>query len=375
MKRKTLVLCAAMLIFAVLAGIANGAGRLATSSPSSDTHALNKPPLRVAMLLPLTGPGADGAAYSKEGFELALDEIRAEGGKIELLYEDTQTTPKTAVTIYQRLQTLSDPPKVIVPQLSSVMKALQPLLKGDNLTVCTGVSTPGVTDINKRIFRVFLSAEGIGQFAANWSIIKGAKSVTVVYVNDEYGLLTLQSFRKVFETEGRVVTAEPFSLIEKDFRVQWQRLLKNNPDGLFIAGYGPGYVAVLNQLRVLDYSGIIITDWSLTAPEYFSATQGIREGAYVVSVPPALRFVEKYQNKFHKQGSLLNAGFSFDTLILIWKAYQSSDGTPQGMSKAILKMKKYPGLMPVKGFDDTGDIKISYSVLEVRNGSLVSPEK
>lgn len=337
-------------------------------------HIVAPESLRVAVLLPLTGPGATGAKYSQEGFQLALSEIEQDGGKVVLEFEDTQTNPKTAVSIYQAMQTKAAPPKVIVPQLSSVMKALRPMLATDNLTVCTGVSSPNVADPSANIFRVFLSAPGVGRTAAEWAAEIKLKSLCVIYVNDEYGQSVLTATQKQFEQTGGSMASEPFSLLEKDFRTQWQKILQSNPDGVFITGYGPGYIAVLNQLREVGYSGAIITDWSITAPDYLKATQGVRDGTYVVTVQASDDFVRKYEEVYERECSALNAGFSYDTLKVIWQAYKNSDGSVSGMSDAILSLKGYPGVMDAKGFGKDGELAISYSVLTIKDGKLTEVE-
>lgn len=339
-------------------------------APKESSTEDSKPPLRISILLPLTGPGAGGAIFSQEGFDLALNEIQANGGKVDISFEDTQTNPKTAVSILQRLQASSSPPNVIVPQLSSVMKAIQPILKDNMLTVATGVSIPDVADSSKNRFRIFLSSTGMGETAAGLVNKSKVTKPCVVYVNDEYGQSCLLNFTKAFEGKETVIS-EPFSLLEKDFRSQWQKIISKNVDCVFVVGYGPGYLTVLKQMREQGYNGMVITDWSITSPGYSKAVAGVLNGAYVVSVRVPQSFIDQYQKTYNKDGSYINAGYSYDTLKTIWYAYSNSDGSIKGMTQALTNMKNYPGIMDTKGIQQNGDMDVRYSIFKIQDGQLV----
>src|SRR6202008_3259792 len=78
--------------------------------------------LKVAVLLPLTGPAASGGVASKEGFELAIEDIRAKhGNNIEVTFQDTESNPTKAVTIYQQVMATRSN-QVVIVELSSVTK-------------------------------------------------------------------------------------------------------------------------------------------------------------------------------------------------------------------------------------------------------------
>lgn len=338
----------------------------------------NKPSLNISVLLPLTGPGASGAKFSKEGFLLAKKEIVSNGGDLKLSFEDTQTNPKKAVSIVHRLNNSPFPPNVLVPQLSSVMRAIEPMVSNEMLTVSTGVSIPNVTDSSKNRFRIFISSEGIGTTAANWVKKQKLKSPCVIYVNDEYGQSCLTSFIKNFDSSKNTISYEPFSIIEKDFRIQWKKIIMNKNDCVFIAGYGPGYLAVIKQMREQGYNGKVITDWSITSPDYMTATQKISNGFFVISVKVPNNFVSLYEDTYKRSASYINAGYSYDTLMCIWNSYINSDGSVKDMSNKIITFnskEKYPGLMDSNGIQANGDLSVNYSIFKINNGNLIGTTK
>lgn len=366
MKRNAIYILAAIALCVVAAGYF-----FSQSNYTLSTADNTKKTLEIAVLLPLTGPGANGAQYSKEGFEMAMEDITAAGGNVIIKYEDTQTNPKTAVSIYQQLQLGSTKPQVIIPELSSVTKALKPLLKNDFLTVATGVSIPNIADPASQLYRVFLSAEGVGNTGAEYALHAGHKSVAIVYVNDEYGQSSMTAFKNKFEENGGEVFTESFSILEKDFRTQWQKILHNSPTSLFITGYGPGYLTVLKQLRDTKFDGLIMTDWSLTSPEYLKATGGVRDGTIVVTVIHNTAFEKRYQDKYKKRGFMVNVGYSYDTLMCIWEAYEKSDGSVHKMAKSFGAIKNLPGFMGDLSITPSGDVTVNYSLLKIDRGRLL----
>ncbi len=59
--------------------------------------------IKVGVLLPLTGDAASYGTNSKNGIEIALQEINQEGNKIELIYEDGKCVGKDSVNAIQKL--------------------------------------------------------------------------------------------------------------------------------------------------------------------------------------------------------------------------------------------------------------------------------
>src|SRR5580700_8149921 len=69
-------------------------------------------PLRIGMVLPVTGPAADSGKYALTGAKIALDRINKAGGilsrQVELATEDDQTTNPGAVLAFSKLAAQPD---------------------------------------------------------------------------------------------------------------------------------------------------------------------------------------------------------------------------------------------------------------------------
>jgi branched-chain amino acid transport system substrate-binding protein len=367
-------ICQAQFLLVLILGLTCGCGR---TEDSREHTGAQKPKLKVAVLVPLTGPAASGGVSSKEGFELAIDELRrVHGDIIDVSFEDTQSNPQTAVTIYRQIMTTKRP-QVVIVELSSVTKAISPLLDDKSvLAVATAVAVPNIAAPDRFLYRVFPTSDGVAGAAAGYAISNGHRSASIVYVNDEYGVGSMNSFKQRFEEGGgNVVTSEPFSLLEKDFRTQWAKILQGNPPCLWITGYGPGYLAILNQLREQDYRGLIMTDWSLSAPDYFHATQGVRDGTIVVMPQCSPTLATRYREKYGKDGFMVNVGYSYDCLNMVWMAYADSSGALPDLATTFSATKNFKGAMGTISIQPSGDATAQYIVQKVERGQLVPLNK
>ena len=114
--------------------------------------------VKIGAILPLTGDAAKYGESAKEGIELAIKEINAEGGvkghKIEIIYEDSQGLPTTGVSAFQKLITSNRVPAVIGGLFSSVTLAIAPIANREHVVVLSPTSSaPAITKAGDYIFR------------------------------------------------------------------------------------------------------------------------------------------------------------------------------------------------------------------------------
>lgn len=328
--------------------------------------------LNVLVLIPLTGPAAEYARYSKMGFDLGIQKATADGLSVKVKFVDTKSNPKEATTALQQ-ELLGTRPDAVVPMLSSVTKAVDPILRQNNLlSIANAVAAPGLANPTESRFRMFPTSETVSELAAKAAKDAGAKTTLIVYVNDEYGLGCLTTFKaKAAEASLQLVADEPFTAIEKDFRTQWNRLLALKPDSVFVAGYGPGYVAVLQQLAESRYSGVIITDFTLTAPPVFKAVSGVKEGTLIVAPDTRGEFEQEVLKSFPDAGYFVNIGTAYDAIIALANARRVSQSEKQPVTQTLGKVNVGQGAFGPVRFASNGDQIIPLSVYVVRDGSIV----
>jgi ABC-type branched-subunit amino acid transport system substrate-binding protein len=243
-------------------------------------------------------------------------------------------------------------------------------LSGDIVTIATCVADERLSDPSNttRLFRVFLATEGMAAKAAEHIQSRGAQKTALVYINDDYGRATAQSFKTFFLAKAdHSVIEETFTLLEKDFRTQWAKLLLEEPSAVFLIGYGPGYFAALNQLRETSYSGMIIADWSLTDPAYILATGGLHSNTEVVAVEWKKGFESAYRSKYGQAGSYVLSGYAHASLDMAWRAYSASDKTIDDFSRQLSSLSNIDTVMGLVTIENNGGVSADYIVLPQTN--------
>lgn len=165
-------------------------------------------PIRIGMLAPLTGPFAQIGKDMVNGAEMYLDEIgRQVGGrKIELIIEDTEGTPATALNKSRKLVEQDKVHVLTGGLLANVGYALQPYIDGQKIPATYPVIA--ADDITQRkpakwIVRTGWATSQPMHAFADWTL-KNTKYRKVVAIGMDYafGYETVGGFQRVFEEGG-----------------------------------------------------------------------------------------------------------------------------------------------------------------------------
>jgi branched-chain amino acid transport system substrate-binding protein len=167
------------------------------------------PPVNVGVIMPLSGPNAQFGINSRNGVELAADEINKAGGiaelggaKINLVVADATSTPTTAGTTAQRLITQQDITAVLGAFASSLTLAISEVTERRDIPLLTMSFADQITGRGyKNIFQVVAKASAIGRaqfdYTAAIAQAAGAKieKIAVMYEDTAYGTAQANGLR------------------------------------------------------------------------------------------------------------------------------------------------------------------------------------
>ncbi|MGH7301171.1 MAG: ABC transporter substrate-binding protein [Candidatus Rokuibacteriota bacterium] len=187
----------------LLALVVLGAAALLPAAPSAQSG-----PIKIGLLVPLSGAFSATGKDMLVGTELYLDEIgRAAGGrKIELIVEDTEGTPATALTKARKLVAQDNVHVLTGGLLASTGYALQPFV--DARRVPTTFPVIAGDDVTQRkpakwIVRTgWATSQPMHPFG-EW-VAKNLKYKRVVTIGMDYafGWETVGGFQRAFEENG-----------------------------------------------------------------------------------------------------------------------------------------------------------------------------
>ncbi len=335
--------------------------------------------MKIGAILPLTGPASSFGQYVKEGIDLAVEEVNRESSiKFSIYYEDSKNQPKEAVSAYNKIVSLEKVP-VVITALSSVASALSPLAsKTKTVQIYVDVAKPNVADGNYS-FRIYPEANGtsgvLSKFAAKQLL---AKTAAVIHINDDYGIASLDVFKKSFASYGgQVVFSETYELLQRDFRPQMIKL-KNigpTPDVIYLNGYGPSFVSLIRQLKESKIKSKLVADVALGLPENLDQAGNAAEGAYFVDGKITPGFVEKFEQRYKKKPSS-DAGYAYDIMKILYSVVKKKGKfSNTSVQEIFLNLKDFPGVMGKISMKSNGDADLEFVVNQVRNGRPIVVEE
>jgi len=326
------------------------------------------PELKIGAVLPLTGPAAANTDYIKKGLDLAAEEVNARGAiRMSIKYEDSKNSPTEGVSVFNRLVMMDKPP-VIVSALSSVTKAIAPMAEPNKTVIIgTAVSLPGVTSPSSYVFRVYPEANGVAGVIARFAREK-YKSAVVIYINDDFGISGAEVFRKDFEENGgKVLLREPYEMAQMDFRTQWGKIKKLNPECVWIIGYGPAYSMIIRQWKELGVKSTLLGDMTMGIPATLASVGGSSEGVVYVDGKMDAAFASRFKSRYQIDATSYS-GYAYDLIMMAAKVAQEKDTTPGMIKDGLAGIKGYNGVMGSITFLPNRDASLEFCLMQIKNG-------
>jgi branched-chain amino acid transport system substrate-binding protein len=217
-------------------------------------------PIVVGMYGSLTGDGASFGVSSREGTELAVDEVNTAGGllggrRIQLLVEDDQSLPEQATSAVTKLITQDRVIAVLGEVASRRSLAAAPVAQRYQVPMITPSSTnERVTAVGDYIFRVCFidpfQGEVLAKFAYN--DLKARRVAILRDTQQDYSVgLTESIVRHFTSLGGEVLDPVSYSTGDADFKAILTRVRGQKPDVIFATGYYPEAAIIVRQAREL----------------------------------------------------------------------------------------------------------------------------
>jgi branched-chain amino acid transport system substrate-binding protein len=244
----------------VLAGALILVASVACERKSTTTAETTTGDILVGLYGSLTGDGASFGQSSREGVELAVEEINKAGGllggrKIKLLVEDDQSKPEEASNAVTKLITQDKVVGVIGEVASRRSLAAGPVCQKYQTPMISPASTnERVTEIGDYIFRVCFidpfQGEVLAKFAYN--DLKARKVAILKDIQQDYSVGLTDSIAKHFAAlGGRVLDPVSYSSGDADFKAILTQVRSEKPDAIFATGYYPEAAIITRQAREL----------------------------------------------------------------------------------------------------------------------------
>jgi branched-chain amino acid transport system substrate-binding protein len=345
-------------------------------------------PVPIVGLVELSGTGATAGTNFDNGVKLAVKEINAAGGilgrKIEYTSMDTQSAPQTAKALAQKAVD-QNAYVVMGPVFSGSFIVSMAETKRAEIPNFTGGEAANITQQgNPYVFRTsFTQSTAMPKLARYIKNDIKAKTIAIVWVNNDFGKGGRDAMAKALDAEGiKVVADVSTDPGQVDFSSAVLKVKQSNAEAVFVYTNEEESARALREFKKQGYDKPIIGETTLTGQKVIELAGDAANGAVAhvgltVDAPqPAIKaFDEKFQKEY-KYKSDHNGMKGYSGMYVV-KAITEKNGKfdpklfAKTMHGATILAKDYPGVLLDVHFDDAGDLDRESFLVKVVNGKQV----
>lgn len=349
MTRAFLALC---LVFSIFFSACVQKGGPGGSNDSGDT-------IKIGVYGDLSGPTSSFGQSTKNGIDLAIEEINAGGGingkKLVVISEDDQGRPEQAKTVVSKLISQDKVHAILGEVASTNSLAAAPVAQEAKIPMITPSSTnPKVTEVGDFISRVCFIDPFQGAVMAKFSAntLKAKTAAILGDVNSDYSKGLTQFFKEEFtRLGGKVVAEEAYTQTDPDFKGQLTKIRNLNPDVIYIPGYYSQVGIIAKQARELGMNMPLLGGDGWDSPELWKLGGESLKNTFISNhyaadnpAPEIQNFVKAYQAKYKVVPDSL-AALAYDAAKVLADAIKRAGGTDSAKLKdAINSTKDFAGV-------------------------------
>jgi len=345
----------------------------------------NAQTVTVVGLVEQSGGGATVGTNFNNGVLLAVKEINAAGGlagrKIEYTFSDTQTNPSIAKALAAKA--VDQAPYVVMgPVFSgSIVVSMNETRRAEITNVVGGEAASITQQGNPYVFRCsFTQAAAMPKVAKYMKDTVKAKSVAVVYVNNDFGKGGRDVIVPEFKAQGIEVVADiSTDQGQLDFSGPVLKAKQSNADALFVYLHEEESARILRELRKQGYDKPIIGETTL-ANEKVIELAGDAANGVIAHVgltadspnPNVQAFVKKFEAeyKYRPDHNAMKGYTGMHAVRAVTDKIGKIDtkALAAGMHGATILAKDYPGVLFDVHYDSKGDLDRESVFVKVASG-------
>jgi branched-chain amino acid transport system substrate-binding protein len=317
------------------------------------------PEWRVGAYLSLSGPQTQFGVDTREGMELAVDEVNKAGGvrgkPIKLLVEDDKSNQQEATNKVLQLIGRDKSVALLGEVASGISRAAGIVANARKIPMISPSSThPDVTKVGPFVFRVCFTDDVQGSVAARFvatSLQK--KKVAILFATDNlYSSGLAKDFRDEAKKLGLEVVGEKgFLNSETNFTTYITELRDAKPDIIYAPIYYNVMIPIARQAKAAGVKGDMFfgaDGWD--SPALLKDAGEEINGAYLTDhfaadgpLPASQAFAKAYREHYQHDPSAL-AAQGYDAAKLLADAIKRAKAdTPEAIRDAIAETKDFAG--------------------------------
>ncbi len=298
-----------------------------SASVSKQNVGSNANPIKIGAVISLTGPAGKQGEYIKNGMDLAVSEINKAGGMegrtVQVIYEDDKTDPKSAVSAYNKLVSISGVNGVIGGLWDFTAQPLMPLASTNKIALISpsNFRIEGGFELNDQSFVMLTDFNKVIRGLQSYLKRDDVKTIAVVHFKSTFGTEIAKTINQISVEIGKGnVIDEPYAGFgTNDYRTTIAKLKQSKVDTVFIDMVDVDTVTFLTQARSLGFNPKIVT-YVGAYDAFKDDNKYLLEGLTVLNwEASAPEFVNKYK-EVYGDSPAKSANHAYDSVYVMAEA-------------------------------------------------------
>ena len=319
----------------------------------SPATAAERGPIKIGYFAPLTGTFSQTGKDMTDGFMLFWDEVgnQVAGRKVEVIVEDNEGVPATALTKVRRLVEQNKVHTVAGGLLAATGYAIAPYVEQNKIPTIYPVMAPD--DITQRkparwVVRTAMTGSQLTHALGDYAYKHmGLRRVATVSMDYAYGWESNGGFQRVFEELGGKVVQKIWTPLNVQDYGPYLTSLKKDIDGVFgthTGGLSPRFIKAWNDFGFKGKMALVgtgtLTDENILkglGDEALGIVTTLQYSA-VLDNPANKKFMEAWTKAYNRPATYY-ASQGYDTALAIASALKGAGGKADvpALRKALVK--------------------------------------
>ena len=264
--------------------------------------------VRIGAILPLTGPVGEDGRMALAALQIAEEAVCSSNDiKCKFYYEDGKYDAKTTITCFNKLMVnrpdalmvLGDVPNNSLSSMIASSKMIDLAL-----VTCDEILIGGNDWMFAGWFPFSVENEVLCKYAVENLKVK---RVGILALRNNFGDDAVRTFKNAAnQLHCTVVATESYDMDSPDVKSQIAKILNHNPDAVYVAGFGQGYISAFNELLSSGYKGHLLSNTAISIDGNRMNIVNHANGVYYVDVvfdsnaTDAMSFIEAFKKKTGK---------------------------------------------------------------------------
>ncbi|MEL6203699.1 MAG: ABC transporter substrate-binding protein [Pseudomonadota bacterium] len=220
--------------------------------------------IKLGSLTPLTGVGGSYGPSMRDAIAGVIEQVNEAGGvlgsQIELVSEDTQTSPEAAVRAARKLIDVDGVSAIMGTWASSVTTAVAPLAwESKTMLLCVS-GADSITQLPHQGFicRTQPNSKLQIRVAGDFMVEEGATQMAWIGPQTPFAASSIEILEEIAAANGAGMESLIYEADKSTYRSEVDQILRVNPDFIMLGGYAADSTVLLRDIWQAGYDGKII---------------------------------------------------------------------------------------------------------------------